>query len=226
MSHAWQRSREQVVEYCRRLQAERLVYYTAGNLSRRVDGDPQLVAMTPTSMPYDAIEPEDVCIVTTDGEVVDGRRAPTSELPLHTLVYARRPEVGAIVHTHSPAAMTMAALGWRLPPILTGLIEAVGGDVRTAPYSRPTTAEMADFTTEALADRGACFLRHHGLVAIGATLANAYQAAAVTEGACDVYLRLRQIGEVPEVPAEEAAWIAEEWQAQWSTGDQAAATGS
>ena len=130
------------------------------------------------------------------------------------------------MHTHSPAAMTMAALGWTLPPILTGLVEAVGGDVRTAPYSRPTTAEMADFTTEALVDRGACFLRHHGLVAIGATLANAYQAAAVTEGACEVYLRLRQLGEVPEVPAEEAEWIAEEWRAQWSTEHEAAAAGS
>ena len=78
----------------------------------------------------------------------------------------------------------MAVLGWTLPPILTGWVEACGGAVVTAPYSRPGTDEMADITAEALADRGACFLRHHGLLAIGADLHHAYQAASVTEGAC------------------------------------------
>ena len=124
--------------------------------------------MTPTSMPTTPSSPRTSASSRTSGELVDGRREPTTELPLHTLVYARRPEVGRHRAHALPAAMTMAVLGWRLPPILTGLVEAVGGDVRSAPYSRPGTAEMADFTTEALADRGACFLRHHGLVAIGA----------------------------------------------------------
>ena len=216
MTDNWDASRRQVVEYCRRLLAERLVYYTAGNISTRVAGEPSLIAMTPASTPYDTLEPADICIVSVEGEIVDARLPPTSELPLHTLVYARRPEVGAIVHTHSPAAMTMANLGWTLPPILTGLVEAAGGDVRTAPYSRPATAEMADFTQEALRDRGACFLRFHGLVAVGASLPNAYQTAAVTEGACDVYLRLRQLGDVAELPQSEVERIAEEWRGQFA----------
>ena len=111
-------------------------------------------------------------------------------VPLHTLVYARRPEVGAIVHTHSPAAMAMAALGLTLPPFLTGLVRAVGGDVRTAPYSRPGTAAMADCTADALHDRGACFLQFHGVLAVGRTLAHAYNSASVVEGAADAYLRI------------------------------------
>ncbi|MGH2473754.1 MAG: class II aldolase/adducin family protein, partial [Candidatus Limnocylindrales bacterium] len=135
------------------------------------------------------------------------------------LLYQRRPEVGAIVHTHSPAAMTMAALGWTLPPINTGFIEAAGGAVLTARYSRPGTAEMADFTAEALVDRGACFLRHHGLLAVGADLHHAYRAAAVSETVADVYLRARAFGEVPELPSEEVAWIAESWRAQWRPRD-------
>jgi L-fuculose-phosphate aldolase len=219
----WKATRQDVVDYCRRLQAERLVYYTAGNISARVAGEPDLIAMTPTSMPYDALEVEDICIVATNGEVVDACRAPTSELPLHTLVYARRPEVGAIVHTHSPGAMTMANLGWTLPPILTGLVEAAGGDVRTAPYSKPTTAEMADYTEEALRDRGACFMRFHGLLAIGATLPHAYMAAAVTEGACDVYLRLRQFGNVSGLPPSEVEWIAGEWRSQFAAREPSSA---
>src|SRR3954471_16972400 len=168
VSDARNRARAQVIRYCRRLQAEHLVHATAGNVSTRVDGEPDVLAMTPTAVPYDELEPADVCLVDTGGRIVDGRRAPTSELPLHTLLYARRPEVGAIVHTHSPAATTMAALGWPLPAMLTGLVGAVGGDVRVAPYGRPGTATMADLTVAALEDRGACLLRHHGLVAVGA----------------------------------------------------------
>jgi L-ribulose-5-phosphate 4-epimerase len=224
MNDNWQSTRRAVVDYCRRLQAERLVYYTAGNISARVTGEPNLIAMTPTSMPYDALDADDICIVATNGEIVDARHAPTSELPLHTLVYARRPEVGAIVHTHSPGAMTMANLGWTLPPILTGLVEAAGGDVRTAPYSKPTTAEMADYTEEALRDRGACFMRFHGLLAIGATLPHAYMAAAVTEGACDVYLRLRELRQVSELPPAEVAWIANEWRSQFDAQESSSTT--
>jgi L-fuculose-phosphate aldolase len=112
--------------------------------------------------------------------------------------------------------MTMAVLGWRLPPILTGLVEAVGGDVRVAPYSRPSTAEMADYTADALVDRGACFMRHHGLLAVGADLAHAFLAASVTEGAAKVYLDARAQGvDVPELGPDDVAWIARWWQEQW-----------
>jgi L-ribulose-5-phosphate 4-epimerase len=218
-------ARSEVIRYCHRIQAEHLVYSTAGNVSCRVEGEPDLIAMTPTGYPYDALEPNDICIVTTAGDVVEGHRQPTSELPLHTVVYARRPEVGAIIHTHSPAAMTMAVLGWSLPPILTGLVEAVGGDVRNAPYSRPTTIEMADYTAEALADRGACFMRHHGLLAVGASLSNAFLAASVTEGAAKVYLDARAQGvPVPELGPDDVAFIAAWWQEQWPSVQEPQAT--
>lgn len=215
MNENWHRTRQQVVNYTRRLQAERLVYYTAGNVSARIPGEPDLIAVTPTSTPYDELEPEDICIITTDGEIVDGRKPPTSEVPMHTLICKRRPEVGAIVHTHGKAVMTMANLGWTLPPILTGLVEASGGDVRTSPYSQPETAQMADFTEDALRDRGATFMRYHGLLAVGADLDHAFRTAAVVEGACEVYLTLRQLGEVHELPKDQVDWIASYWRAQF-----------
>jgi L-ribulose-5-phosphate 4-epimerase len=224
MSDARDRARHEVITYCHRIQAEHLVYSTAGNVSTRIADEPELIAMTPTSLAYDALEPEDICIVTTGGELVEGRREPTSELPLHTLVYQRRPEVGAIIHTHSPAAMTMCVLGWDLPPILTGMVEATGGEVRCAPYSRPTTPEVADYTEEALRDRGSCFMRHHGLLSIGADLAHAFFTASVTEGAAQVYLdsRAHQIP-VPELAPQDVAWIARWWQEQWSSVPEAPA---
>jgi L-fuculose-phosphate aldolase len=180
--------------------------------------------MSPTSLPYDLVEPEDVPLVRLDGTVVDGSRAPTSELPLHTLLYQRRPEIGAIVHTHSPAAMSMAGLDWTLPPFLTGLVEATGGAVACAPYARPGSPELADAVNTALAGRGCCFLRHHGLLAIGATLPLAFRAATVTEGAADAYLRARAVGPVADLPPQEVDWIAEGWRAQW-TGEDVGARG-
>jgi ribulose-5-phosphate 4-epimerase/fuculose-1-phosphate aldolase len=214
-------ARETIVRFGLRLQAEHLVSWTAGNLSLRVDGEPDLLAMTPSAMPYDEITPADVPIVTVDGRVVDGARQPTSELPLHTSLYARRPEIRAIVHTHSRAALAMAALDETLPACLTGLVEATGGDVRCAPYARPGSRSLGDAVTDALADRGACFLRHHGLLAIGATMARAFQAATVTEASADAWLRARAAAGddgIEALPDEEVAWIAEAWAAQW-TGD-------
>jgi len=215
-SDGWARAREGVLLYCHRMQAEQLTSFTGGNISMRIDDEPQLVAMTPSSLAYDTMQPEDICIVTIDGKVIDGHREPTSEFPLHTLVYARRPEVGAIVHSHSPAAMAMAANGMTLPPFLAGLVGAVGGGVVAAPYSRPGTAELADYTQEALSDRGACFLRFHGVLAVGATLAHAYNAASVVEASADAYLRALALGPVPELPANEVAWIADAWRSQWT----------
>jgi len=212
-----QKAREDVVLYSHRMQAEHLTYWTGGNISRRVDGEPHLFAVTPTNTPYDILTPDDVTIATIEGEIVEGRKKPTSEFPLHTLLYQRRPEVGAIVHTHAVGAMTFAALGWTLPPILTGWVEAAGGAIVTAPYARPGSPELADAVAEALMDRGACFLRHHGLLAIGADIHHAYNAASVTEGATQVYLKAVQFGPVPELPASEVEWIAEGWRSQFAS---------
>lgn len=215
MNENWYATRQKVVTFARKLQAERLVYSTAGNISCRVPGEPDLLAVTPASMQYDFLEPEDIVIVNVDGEVVDGRRSPTSETSMHTLICKRRPEIGAIVHTHGKAVMTMANLGWTLPPILTGLCEATGGAVETSPYSQPETEQMADYTEPALRDRGATFLRFHGLLAYGVDLEHAFHTAAVVEGACEVYLTLRQLGEVHELPPEQAEWIGSYWRAQF-----------
>ncbi len=212
----WLTTRQRVIRYALKLQAEGLVYATAGNLSIRIPGDPHLLAVTPTSMPYDELQPDDIPIIDLDGAVVDGHREPTVEVPMHTMICARRPEVGAVVHTHSVGAMAMAALGWDLPPILTGLVEAAGGGVRVSAYSRSGSAEMADFTDLALRDRGATFLRHHGLLAVGVDIERALRAASVVEKSAQAFLQAKAVSaEVPELPPDQVAWIAGFWGAQW-----------
>ena len=211
-----QEIRENVITYARKLQAERLVYSTAGNISARVPGAPELIACTPAAAQYDLLQPEHIAIVDLDGRQVDGTRPPTSEIRMHTMILKDRPEVGSVVHTHGKAVMTFANLGWTLPPILTGLCEATGGAVHTSPYSQPETDQMYTYTKPALDDRGATFLEFHGLLAIGADLEHAFHTASVVEGACEVYLTAKQFGEVRELPAPQVEWIASYWRAQFS----------
>lgn len=214
---SWSAARERVTLFARRLLAERLVFFTAGNVSMRIDDDPELVAMTPASTPYDTMRPDDVVIVRLDGRIVDGALKPTSELPLHTLTYVRRPDVLGIVHTHSSAAMAAAAMGIAIPPILHGLVAACGGGIVTAPYARGGTAEVAELTADALRDRSACLLRNHGVLAIGPTVDHAYNAASVVEGVADAYLRALAFGPVPEIAPDEVSRIRrEQWAPAWA----------
>jgi L-fuculose-phosphate aldolase len=217
-------ARELVVLFCRRLLAEHLVSYTSGNISARIASEPDLVAVTPGSTAYDTLRPEDIVVVRLDGTIVEGALRPTAELPLHTLAYRDRPDVAGIVHTHSPAAMAMAAMGMDLPPILHGLISACGGGITAAPYARGATEEMALLTAEPLRHRSACLLRNHGVLAIGPTVEHAYNAACVVEGVADAYLRALPYGPVPEVPADDVERIrTTQWAPAW-TGDAAGRT--
>jgi L-fuculose-phosphate aldolase len=213
-------ARAVVLLFARRLLAEHLVSYTAGNISARIGSEPGLVAVTPASLAYDTMRVEDIVIVGLDGAVVEGDRRPTSELPLHTLAYAARPDVWGIVHTHSRAAMAVAAMGWDLPPILHGLVAACGGGIVSAPYARGGTAEVATLSAPALQERSACLLRNHGVIAIGPSVEHAFNAASTVEGVADAYLRARAFGPVPEIPADDVERIRrEQWAPAWATNE-------
>jgi L-fuculose-phosphate aldolase len=210
-------ARELVVLFCHRMLHEHLVSYTAGNISSRITDEPGLLAVTPGSTAYDTLRPDDVVIVSLDGTIVEGSCRPTAELPLHTLAYRDRPDVAGIVHTHSPAAMALAAMGRDLPPILHGLVSACGGCIVTAPYARGATEDMATRTAEPLHHRSACLLRSHGVLAIGPNVEHAYNAASVVEGTADAYLRALPFGPVPEVPADDVIRIRDtQWAPAWA----------
>jgi ribulose-5-phosphate 4-epimerase/fuculose-1-phosphate aldolase len=218
----WQDARERVVLFAQRMLRDGLTCFTAGNISVRIEGDSELVAMTPGSLPYDTMRPEDVVIANVAGQVVHGLRSPTSEFPLHTIVYEQRPDIGAVVHTHSSAGMAMAAAGLSLPPILHGFVAACGGGIITAPYAKGGTDEIPVFTAAALRDRSACFLRNHGVLAVGPTLEHAYNAAAQVECASRAYLLARAFGPVPEIPPDDVARLRRDlWMPAWTDGSSA-----
>lgn len=201
------RERVAVVEHAPQLAG--LTPGRTGNLSVRRDGR---FAATPTGVAYDAFEPEDVPVVTLEGEVVDGGMAPTSEVPMHTGIY-RRLDAGAIVHTHSPWATTLAVLGEELPPVHY-MITAVGRRVPVADYAPYGTDELAELVVEEMgaADARACLLANHGLVVVGEDLPSAVENTVHVETLCRVYLQARQHGTPAELSEEQLATVEEKFE--------------
>ncbi len=173
---------------------DRLVVGTAGNVSVR-SGD--RIAVTPSGVSYDELTPGAVGVHTLDGTPVEAPLAPTSELPLHLAVYAAT-DATAIVHTHPVAATALSCLVDEVPPVhyYTAFF---GGVVRVAPYAEYGTDELARAAVAALDGRTACLLGNHGAIALGATLAQAYERAGYLEWLCEVALRTLSSGLPPRV---------------------------
>jgi L-fuculose-phosphate aldolase len=184
--------RSAVVQACQQLLATGLVRGTSGNVSIR-QRESGLIAITPTGVGYPQLRPEDVAVLDADGRQLDGSLRPTSEIALHLGVYRRRPDVHAVVHTHSMFATTFAVLGEPLPPVHY-LIARAGGHVPLAPYARYGTAELAQVSVETLGDGGAVLLANHGVVAVGPELAAAMAVAEAVEFVAELAWRSRLAG--------------------------------
>jgi L-fuculose-phosphate aldolase len=184
--------RAAVVRACSELLATGLVRGTSGNVSVR-DPASGAIAITPTGLPYPGMTAADVAVLGPDGDQLDGALAPTSELALHLAVYRGRPDVGAVVHTHSMFATTFAVLGEPVPPVHYLIVRA-GESVPVAPYARYGTVELAESCAATLGAGFAVLLANHGVVAVGADLGAAMAVAEAVEYTAELAWRARQAG--------------------------------
>jgi L-fuculose-phosphate aldolase len=183
-------ARQAIVTTCQELSRSGLVVGTAGNVSVR-EGD--MVAVTPSGLRYAELTPELVGVHRLDGAPVEAPLGPTSELPLHLAIYAARPEVGAVVHTHSVAATALSALVDEIPSVHYYLA-MFGGPVLVAPYATYGTETLARNVVQALRDRAGCLMGNHGAVTVGPDLGTAHDKSIYLEWLCDVYLRASSAG--------------------------------
>lgn len=182
-------ARDDVVAFGRRALKDGLVTGTAGNLSVRV-GD--VMAITPSSVPYEIMGPDAVCVVRlSDGTLESGIRR-SSETPMHRAVYAAC-SAGAIVHTHPQFVVALSCVLDVLPAAHYAMAR-LGGPVRVAPYARYGSEELAAVAVEGLEGRSAVILRNHGALTYGATLDEAYQRAATLEWLASVYWHASMLG--------------------------------
>jgi L-fuculose-phosphate aldolase len=192
-----------IVDQAGRLRPDGLVVGTAGNLSVRSG---ELVAITPTSVDYDALDPGLVCVVGLDGHIVESPLAPSSELPMHLAVY-HATDAAAIVHTHAPHATALATVVEELPAIHY-LIAELGGPVRVAPYATFGTDELAASVMEALEGRSAVLLRSHGTLTVGRSLEEAYWRSVLLEWLSALYYRAALLGTPRLIPTAEIELVA------------------
>lgn len=207
MPLANEESRRQLVAAARRLQTLGLNQGTAGNLSLRL---PDGLLITPSSLPAERMGPEDPVELDGQGRVrqaTPGRR-PSSEWRLHADLLRSRPEVRAVVHCHSIRATALACHGRGIPAFHYMVVQAGGADIRCAPYATFGGQELSDAALEALRERRACLLAHHGQVTLGPDLDQAVALALEVETLAHMYLEASRLGEPPLLDAAEMERVA------------------
>ena len=179
----------------------------SGNVSARWRGggfDGFLI--TPSGLPYERTTPDDIVAMTLDGQAL-GTRLPSSEWRFHRDIYRSRAEFGAIVHTHGPFSTALACLGRGIPAFHYMVAVAGGPDIRCAPYATFGTQALSDQAVAALADRRACLLAHHGMIAAHRDLEDALALAVQVETLAEMYWRALQVGTPAVLPDAEMAVV-------------------
>jgi L-fuculose-phosphate aldolase len=184
--------RQALVEYGKKLLTTGLIKGTGGNLSV-ANAEKSLVAITPSGVAYETMRPEDVVVVDLHGNTVDGDLLPSSEIGFHLALINKRPDIKAVVHTHSDYSTAVACLRWELPAVHY-LIGSAGFYVPLAPYATFGTQALADGICETIGDGNAVLLANHGLVTVGGSLKKAFSTAEMVEYVAKLYLITKSVG--------------------------------
>ena len=199
--------RAEIIATALQMNALRINQGKSGNVSARVQlPSPPHFLLTPTGLPYDQLQPDDLALLpldATDERDAAGPRLPSSEWRFHRDIYAAHPEAGAIVHTHGIYSTTLACLGRHIPAFHYMVAAAGGDDIRCAPYATFGTQALSDHALAALDGRKACLLAQHGLIAYGSTLEHALALAVDVEALAQMYWQALQVGEPEILPADE-----------------------
>lgn len=197
-------ARRAIVEACRAMLALGLTQGTSGNISvRTAEG----LLITPSGLPYEAMSPDDIVPMTFAGRSAH-RLRPSSEWRFHCDIMAARPEVGAIVHAHSPYATAFAICRQEIPAAHYMIAAAGGPTVRCAAYATFGTAALSRAALDALEGRTCCLLANHGAIALGPSLDRALWLALELETLCRQYAIALQIGRPQILPDAEIARVA------------------
>ena len=183
--------RQELIATAQAMQPAGLNRGTAGNLSvRHGDG----FYITPTGMPYGTLVADDIPLMALDGSHC-GRRKPSSEWRFHRDLYATRPEVGAVLHAHSPFAVSLACLRYDIPPFHYMIARFGGATIRCADYAIFGSEMLSTAALAAMNDRQACLLANHGLLVAARDLGEALALAIELEELCEQYWRACQLGQ-------------------------------
>ena len=196
---ALDRLRQDVLEAVQEMERAGLTEGTAGNVSARTEDD--RVVLTPTAMPYSEMRQADLVVTDLEGRLLEGHRAPTTEVDLHLACLRRHTDIRAVVHTHAVHASMFAVAGQPIPCVLEEFEYYVGGDVLVSPYHRTGTSDLGESVSSLLGDRAAVLLANHGLVVVGASPGEALQLTKLVERTAQVVWGAKRLGQAVPLPA-------------------------
>jgi L-fuculose-phosphate aldolase len=191
-----QNKREQLLHISQQLVTLGLNRGTAGNVSVRADNaDGQAgFLITPSGLAVDKMSSSDMVWMDFSG-IATGVHPPSSEWRFHRDILQQKPQVNAVIHTHSIYASTFSTFRKDMPPFHYMIALAGGNSIRCAPYALFGSQQLSDNAIEALQDRKACLLANHGMIAVGETLEKALDITQEVETLCEQYLLALQVGE-------------------------------
>jgi L-fuculose-phosphate aldolase len=200
--------RKEIVAYGRKMVSTNLTTGSGGNISA-LDADGH-VAITPSGIEYFDLTAEQIVVTDRGGRALGKGLAPSSELGFHLALYDQRPDIRAVVHTHSVYATTFACLREEIPAVHY-LVGYCGQRVRVAPYATFGTPALAAAITATIDGDQAVLLANHGLVAVGPTLARAFAVAEEIELVARLYYQTRAIGRPHILPEAEMDTVLEKF---------------
>ena len=208
-------ARKAVIETAHAMSRTGLSPGRSGNVSCRfADG----MLITPTGMAYGEIEPADIVFVAIDGSVAANQRQPSSEWRFHLAAYGARPDMHALVHTHSMHATVLACAHKAIPAFHYMVAVAGGKDIPVVPYATFGMAELSEHVARGLKGRNAILMANHGAIAIGATLQAALELAAEVEVLAEQYYKVLTLGAAHILSDAEMALMLEKFKAYGQRG--------
>ena len=179
-----------------------LVAWTSGNLSARAGDD--LMLIKPSGVLYEELTPDSMVLCDLYGDVVEGELAPSSDAATHGYIYRHLPEIGGIVHTHSPSATAWAIRGEPIPCAMTAIADEFGGAIPVGPFALIGDEEIGRGVVETLgAHRSrAVLMRAHGVFALGDGPREAIKCAVMCEDAAKTVHLARALGPIEELDAD------------------------
>jgi L-fuculose-phosphate aldolase len=199
--------RQAIIDSCLKMNAVGLNQGTSGNLSTRC-GDALLI--TPSGVPYDTMEPEDIVLLRMDGSY-EHRLSPSSEWRFHRDILAARSEVNAVVHAHPTYCTALAIRGLEIPAVHYMIAISGGNTIRCASYHTYGTQELSDAALRALEGRTCCLLANHGMIATGPHLGQALWLASEVETLAHQYFNTLLLGGPTVLPDEEIERVVEKF---------------
>jgi L-fuculose-phosphate aldolase len=181
----------EIIKYGCMLLDSKLIVGTWGNLSARIPNT-DYVAITPSGKDYRTLSLEDIAVLNLSGKFIEENFKPSSESALHLEIYSARPNIQAIIHTHSIYATACAVAYQAIPPIVEDLVQLVGGGVAVAEYAICGSDQLAKNAVEALGENNAVLLANHGVVGCGTNLHEAKVACEVVEKSAQIFICANQ----------------------------------